>query len=120
MSATSMSTLPDGPNYLHLTMILYGSTKEDPVSDTHRFTGYDQRRVEIDFRLKLPRLAMTLEEIQFYAQRYTALHHRSIKHTQKWYCEFCGERCRPCPTCIVGRTSAHDAQTNLRGCRSRT
>ena len=113
------AVLPDGPDYLHLTLLLYGSAKGDPVGDER--LGEHQRRAEIELRLKLPHAGMSAHEIQQFARGFVGLHYPNIKHTQKWYCEFCGERCRPSSsTCIVGRTSAHDAQTNLRGCRSRT
>lgn len=78
-----------------LTMILYGSTKEGSVSDAQRFTGHAQRRVEIECRLKLPRLGMSAEEVQFYAHQYTAPNHRSIKRTQKRYCVYCGASSPP-------------------------
>ncbi|KAH9925738.1 uncharacterized protein B0H18DRAFT_365383 [Fomitopsis serialis] len=92
MSAKTAGTLPDGPDYLHLLLILYGSAKGDSSSDD-RF-GQDQRRAEVDIRLKLPRAGMRPPEIDSYAREFVGLNYASIKHTQKWHCEFCDKPAR--------------------------
>ncbi|TFY63499.1 hypothetical protein EVJ58_g3213 [Rhodofomes roseus] len=79
----SQKPLPDGPEYLHLLLLLYGSKKDDQLSDD-RF-GQDQRRVEVDLRLKLPRTDMHPPEIDRYAREFVGLNYASVKHTQKWH-----------------------------------
>ncbi|TFY52430.1 hypothetical protein EVJ58_g10022 [Rhodofomes roseus] len=87
MPSTTEETLPQGPDYVRIRVLLYGSSKDDPVSDD-RF-GDRQRRVEIIFSLKLPRANMPPNDILQYATDFINLYYPCLKHTQKWHCEFC-------------------------------
>lgn len=86
--------LPDGPDYLHLLLLLYGSRRRDPVADDRY--GEHQRRVEVEIRLKLPRMGMSPPEILQVGRIVCGQHYQSIKHTQKWHCEFCSTCPSPC------------------------
>ncbi|KAH9925733.1 uncharacterized protein B0H18DRAFT_1007944 [Fomitopsis serialis] len=89
---STVAALPDGPDYIRVGVCLYGSSKNDPISDD-RF-GDDRRRVEIEFRLKLPRPDLPPTDIRRYATDFINLYYPSLKHTQKWYCEFCDQPAR--------------------------
>lgn len=110
-SIMSVEKANQGP-LLHLLVILYGSRKHEEVS-VNRFKGYDQRRVEIDMRLRLPRKGMGPAEIAQFGQYFMGTNYQSFKHSQKWGCEFCGALVANLRCAI---TLIEAEQTNLRVC----
>jgi hypothetical protein len=63
---------------MHCLVICYGSKDSDPLGD-ERY-GRDQRRLEIDLRLKLPRPGMSAREIGTYTNTWLMQHYHNIKH----------------------------------------
>jgi hypothetical protein len=62
----------------HYLIICYGSREGDPIGD-ERF-GPDQRRLEIDFRIRLPCAEMEPVEIREYVNEWIYMHYPDIKH----------------------------------------
>lgn len=76
---------------LQLTMIAYGSSADDPNDDS-RFTGMDQRRVEIHAIPEVPaHLLGDADALTPWAQGVARRAVLDIKHSQNWHCEFCGK-----------------------------
>ena len=85
MSAASTSAQPT----LDLLVIAYGSSASDPADDS-RFTGEDQRRVEVTFAHPIPpTVAGNLRRMQDWAQETVRGLMLEVKHSNKWHCEFC-------------------------------
>lgn len=87
-----MSTKKDaqGP-LLDLLVIAYGSSDTDPNDDS-RFSGEDQRRVEVKCSPRVPiEYAGNLRRMQDWAQGVVNKVVFDVKHSQRWHCEFCGE-----------------------------
>lgn len=76
---------------LDLTIIVYGSSENDPNDDS-RFSGYNQRRVELEFRPPVPKADMlgNVDRMMTWAKWSIIELLQDIKHSQKWHCEFCG------------------------------
>jgi hypothetical protein len=111
-----MSKKPATGPAVHYLIIAYGSREGEPVSDARY--GKDQRRLELDLRLKLPRAGMRVDDIQLFVKAWLQENYRRIKHryvlspcsrsfavlrscSQSWHCEFCGAsipRSRSAPT----------------------
>ena len=76
---------------LQLTMMAYGSSVDDPNDDS-RFTGMDQRRIELYASPVIPATMMgDPEALTPWAQKIARRMVLDIKHSQDWHCEFCGE-----------------------------
>jgi hypothetical protein len=64
----------------HYLIICYGSRESDPLGD-ERY-GRDQRRMELDLRLKLPRAGMRPDEVEALASTWLHKNYANIKHRQ--------------------------------------
>lgn len=81
----------EGPT-LDLLIIAYGSSENDPNNDS-RFTGENQRRVEVQLAPRIPaELAGNMRRMQSWARDKVHATVLDIKHSQRWHCEFCGAR----------------------------
>ncbi|KAI0066246.1 hypothetical protein BV25DRAFT_1913017 [Artomyces pyxidatus] len=80
-----------GPELI-LTVIVYGSTAGDPLSDDRY--GDDQRRVELSLRPRLPTPGMRPPQIQEWVKAMLKRMSKDMKHTQLWHCEFCDKPAR--------------------------
>lgn len=93
---------PTAP-FLNILLIIHGSRKHADFD-----SEYD-RRVEIDMRLHLPRSGMSGPEIEQFGRDFVFYHYTSLKHSQKWHCEFCGEftvsKCETISLIGAGQTS---------------
>ncbi|KAJ3481379.1 hypothetical protein NLI96_g7696 [Meripilus lineatus] len=80
---------------LDLTIIVYGSSENDPNDDS-RFSGYNQRRVELEFRPPVPKADMlgNVDRMMTWAKWSIIELLQDIKHSQKWHCEFCDKPAR--------------------------
>lgn len=93
---------PKAEQRLQLTMIAYGSSKDDPVDDFVRFTGNDQRRVEVQATPLVPAsLVGNVAQLTAWAQNVARGLVIDIKHSQQWHCEFCGESFVPSSLLLV-------------------
>lgn len=82
-----------GPT-LDLLVIAYGSAANDPPDDT-RFTGEDQRRVELKFTPVVPPgVAGNLRRMQDWAREVVTGLMLEVKHSNQWHCEFCNKLAR--------------------------
>ncbi|EKM59881.1 uncharacterized protein PHACADRAFT_250663 [Phanerochaete carnosa HHB-10118-sp] len=74
---------------LDLLVIAYGSSASDPAEDS-RFTGEDQRRVEVKFAPIVPvEVAGNLRRMQDWAREAVRSLMPEVKHSNHWHCEFC-------------------------------
>ena len=72
-----------------LLVIAYGSSVNDPADDS-RFTGEDQRRVEIKFAPVVPTgVAGNLRRMQDWGRDAVRDLMLEVKHSNSWHCEFC-------------------------------
>ena len=78
------------PHRLNLTMIVYGSSKDDPNDDS-RFCGMDQRRVEITASPLVPSNKLgRIDTLTVWAENVAKRIMPDAKHSQEWHCAFCG------------------------------
>ncbi|KAI0073818.1 hypothetical protein K474DRAFT_1666174 [Panus rudis PR-1116 ss-1] len=91
--------MSSGPE-LQLLIIVYGSSENDPKGNSgqrHEHADpYDQRRVEIEFRPRVPDVSMLKyhSKMQAWANGVLVLLAPDVKHTQKWLCMFCDKPAR--------------------------
>ncbi|EKM59859.1 uncharacterized protein PHACADRAFT_206078 [Phanerochaete carnosa HHB-10118-sp] len=79
---------------LDLLMIVYGSSKDDPLDDS-RFCGHDQRRVEVQLAPVMPpEVAASMRRRQEWAHELSGRVTPDLKHGQRWHCEFCDKLAR--------------------------
>ncbi|KIP04549.1 hypothetical protein PHLGIDRAFT_190168 [Phlebiopsis gigantea 11061_1 CR5-6] len=90
----------EGPT-LDLLIIAYGSSENDPNNDS-RFTGENQRRVEVQLAPRIPaELAGNMRRMQSWARDKVHATVLDIKHSQRWHCEFCDKLARESQTDIA-------------------
>lgn len=84
-------------NHLELTMIIYGSNSTDSPNHDIRFANPEkQRRLEVIMRPKMPEYvkdkhrAKDVQGVSDWVQDMLRKIVPSLKHSQNWYCEFCG------------------------------
>lgn len=87
---------------LDLLIIAYGSSADDPNDDS-RFSGEDQRRIEVKLAPTVPpNIAADMDELHVWAHNIVHRATMDIKHSQNWHCEFCSRfqfanhQCRYC------------------------
>ncbi|KAJ7579745.1 hypothetical protein C8J56DRAFT_963519 [Mycena floridula] len=77
-----------------LLIIVYGSCSRDPDTD-ERFSGYEQRRVEISLKPKIPLSATVSMQAKHEWMNFFLLGiGLDVKHSRNWRCEFCTKKAR--------------------------
>lgn len=118
----SKSNESEARQKLQLTMVVYGSSKEDPVDKHMRFTGEEQRRVEIHAAPLVPvSLVGNRARLTEWARDVVAGLLIDVKHTAQWHCEFCGEPpvqssllvCSPLIVTLVADKLARETKINF-------
>lgn len=79
---------------LDLQVLVYGSSVNDPNDDS-RFSGENQRRIEIKLNPRIPMSMMgSMQQKHMWAQGFLQKLGVDVKHTQRWHCEFCDKQAR--------------------------
>ncbi|KIY63298.1 hypothetical protein CYLTODRAFT_426209 [Cylindrobasidium torrendii FP15055 ss-10] len=88
----SLKAASDPGTVVELTVIIYGSSSRDPADWAERFpgNGWDQRRLELQLRPRIPLHAMgSLESKTKWMDAFLISIAPDAKHSRNWRCEFC-------------------------------
>lgn len=106
---SSQDPVTKGPA-VDLLLIAYSSSEDDPNNDS-RFSGQDQRRVEVKLAPRVPaEIAGNMRKMTEWSRGKVNEIVLDIKHSQRWHCEFCGEYVH---CSCVWRKLRRVSQTNL-------
>lgn len=77
--------------FFELNVVVYGSAEDDPT-DNSRFRGYDSRRAEVHLQPPLPKDTIgDRQRLKDWSCTVIDGLYQDVKHSQKWFCAFCGE-----------------------------